>query len=412
MRSLACWLMICGGLVGRVAADERPSAAVSEKPVADVAVKEAVARSLPFLERAGVSWMTERDCNSCHHVPFLIWSHRAAQSKGVAVDTRKLADWSEWARRDSLSRRNALKLTQYELKKLDSAMLLESVRVKLMPMFDQGFETEALFVARLSELLTADELQLHQEQLIKNATLGPHSPERTGGGVDVLGQLLRVDSNVANGPSIPEFRRKTMALMMADQLPGGAWVPGSQFASMRRWSSAAADQTTTMWAALALADSEGLDDPKSLERAIEYLKTQPEQSENNEWLAVRLLFSTAFDKAERSALWQQKVLAARAADGGWSWAKGNPSDPYTTGLSLYVLSKTGGASADVVHDARQFLLGTQQADGSWRTESKFISKTTDPERLKVRDEIYHYWGTGWVVVGLLETMPEPATSSP
>ena len=36
--------------------------------------------------------------------------------------------------------------------------------------------------------------------------------------------------------------------------------------------------------------------------------------------------------------------------------------------------------------------------------AKNFTKSSDPERLKVRDEIYHYWGTAWVAIGLLETL--------
>ena len=59
----------------------------------------------------------------------------------------------------------------------------------------------------------------------------------------------------------------------------------------------------------------------------------------------------------------------------------------------------------IIREARKYLLASQQPDGSWLTPSKNISNTTVPERLKVRDEIYHYWGTAWAVLGLLETLP-------
>ena len=73
---------------------------------------------------------------------------------------------------------------------------------------------------------------------------------------------------------------------------------------------------------------------------------------------------------------------------------------------VYVLSKVGGLDDPaVIRDARKYLLNCQQADGSWLTPSKNITKTEVPERLKARDEIYHYWGTAWAVIGLLETLP-------
>ena len=64
-------------------------------PVSDTAVRDAVSRSLPFLEKEGVAWMEGHGCMSCHHVPFLLWSHRSAQAQGFAVDSQKLAEWDE-----------------------------------------------------------------------------------------------------------------------------------------------------------------------------------------------------------------------------------------------------------------------------------------------------------------------------
>jgi hypothetical protein len=53
-----------------------------------------------------------------------------------------------------------------------------------------------------------------------------------------------------------------------------------------------------------------------------------------------------------------------------------------------------------------FLLASQQSDGSWKTEPKYISGATTPEQLATRAEIYHYWGTSWAVLGLLSTLAE------
>ncbi len=74
-------------------------------PVSDTAVRDAVSRSLPFLEKEGVAWMKGHGCMSCHHVPFLLWSHRSAQAQGFTVDSQKLAEWDEWIRKDSLANR-------------------------------------------------------------------------------------------------------------------------------------------------------------------------------------------------------------------------------------------------------------------------------------------------------------------
>ena len=63
--------------------------------------RAAVGRSLPYLEKEGVAWIQKRDCLSCHVVTFLLWSHEAARAKGIAVDLNKLAEWSDWSRKES-----------------------------------------------------------------------------------------------------------------------------------------------------------------------------------------------------------------------------------------------------------------------------------------------------------------------
>ena len=99
----------CFGLMIAFASADVPA------QVSHAAVREAVSRSLPFLEKEGVAWMNDRGCMSCHHVPFLLWSHRAAQAHGLAVDAKKLAEWDEWSQKDSLTHRNTHRLQNYEL---------------------------------------------------------------------------------------------------------------------------------------------------------------------------------------------------------------------------------------------------------------------------------------------------------
>ena len=57
------------------------------------AVRKADARSLPYLEKEGVAWIEKRNCLSCHHVPFLLWSHNEARARGITVDQKKLDGW-------------------------------------------------------------------------------------------------------------------------------------------------------------------------------------------------------------------------------------------------------------------------------------------------------------------------------
>lgn len=404
MRRLLILAAVCFGLIGETLHADEPS---------DAFVRDAVARSLPFLEKGGVDWMEERGCMSCHHVPFLLWSHRAAQSHGLAVDAKKLAEWDEWARQDSLSNRYSFKLPMSDLEMIDLAVMPATVKEKLKPIVGQTFATEADFLAKLTPLLTDDELKAYQALLIKTSTIGENWPNRNGGGLDVLGQLLLGGHAAADDSTNSEFRGGVIDLMKSRQLADGSWAPGNQFASMRQWSLPVANQATTMWAALALAryDAHNQQPGKrteQIERAIAYQRQQPPQTENREWLAVRLLFEHQFGTSDEVSKQRQLLLDARNADGGWGWQTEAPSDPYSTGIAIYVLAKVGGDHAAVFREARKYLLTSQQPDGSWLTPSKNISKTTVRERLNVRDEIYHYWGTAWAALGLLETLPTNA----
>src|SRR6476619_621831 len=100
-----------------------------------------------------------------------------------------------------------------------------------------------------------------------------------------------------------------------------------------------------------------------------------------------------------------RTRESRNCDGAWGWEKGVPSDALTTGLAIYVLAKArAGVDSSVFRDARKWLLASQQPDGSWLTPAKNFTRPTVPEQMKVRDEIYHYWGTAWATIGLLETL--------
>ncbi|MCY2965269.1 MAG: hypothetical protein NT069_16825, partial [Planctomycetota bacterium] len=188
-----------------------------------------------------------------------------------------------------------------------------------------------------------------------------------------------------------------------------SWTPGNQFATMRRWSLATANQTTTMWAALAIArwDNAGSKHSPTIQKAVAYLRRQPPNPENREWLATRLLLEHELGTTDEAARLRRQLLDARNPGGGWGWEAGVASDPLTTGLALYVLAKVGqNNDSEGVLDARRWPLASQENDGSWLTPSKNITNSTDRERLKARDEIYHYWGTAWAVIGLIETLPK------
>jgi hypothetical protein len=392
-------LFCLGSMIATVRADDPAQ-------VSDTAVRDAVSRSLPFLEKEGVTWMKDRGCMSCHHVPFLLWSHRSAQAQGFSVDARKLAEWDEWIRKDSLSKRRQFWLRNYDLGRPEAATLPQAVKDKLKPLVKRPFQTEAECLAALTPLLTEDEMKSHRATVLKISERTLDLDDRVGGGLEALSPLLIASQGTTSVLAQPEFRDGVFDLMSQIQLADGSWTPGGQMTGML-WTLPTANQATTMWTTLALT-SYDTPDPKrsaSIEKALAYLRQQTPNPDNREWLAMRLLFKRRFGSDEEVAKLRQQLLDARNGDGAWGWEKGAPSDALTTGLTIYVLAKVrAGDDSSVFRDARKWLLASQQPDGSWLTPSKYFTKPTSPEQMKVRDEIYRYWGAAWATIGLLETL--------
>lgn len=71
---------------------------LSAEPAAVPAeVATAIERSLPVLETEGVAWIEQKKCVTCHQVPFLLWSHQAAASRGLKLNDAGLKQWTEWS---------------------------------------------------------------------------------------------------------------------------------------------------------------------------------------------------------------------------------------------------------------------------------------------------------------------------
>ena len=309
-------------------------------PVSDTAVRDAVSRSLPFLEKEGVVWMKDRRCMSCHHVPLLLWSHRSAQAQGFTVDSQKLAEWDEWTRKDSLANRLLFRLRNYDLGRPEAATLPLAVKDTLKPLIFRPFQTEAEFLAELTPLLTEDEMKSHRATVLKISERTVDLGDRVGGGLEALGALLIASQGTSSILIQPEFRDGVIDLTSPIQLADGSWTPGGQFTGYL-WTLPTANQATTMWVTLALASLDS-SDPKrsaSIEKALAYLRQQTPHPDNREWLAMRLLFERRFGSDDEVAKLRQQLLDARNSDGGWGWETDGPTDSLTTGLAIYVLAK-------------------------------------------------------------------------
>src|SRR5258706_13824242 len=121
------------------------------------AVRAAVARSLPFIEKDATAWIRQHDCMSCHHVQFLLWSHEEARAKAVAVDAAKLAEWVGWSRAESVKQRVKVCLLPKTLEELKEDGLPAPVLEKLTKNATRFVGKEEDFVKQFPKYLAPEE---------------------------------------------------------------------------------------------------------------------------------------------------------------------------------------------------------------------------------------------------------------
>ena len=188
-----------------------------------------------------------------------------------------------------------------------------------------------------------------------------------------------------------------LTYIRGDGKQAGHWRARGQFPSQKRGEEEG-DDVASLWALAALATLEPLDGETEARRAraLEWV-ARAERGISNEWTAARLIVAFQQEEDERVSALLGEILATQNEDGGWSWLEEDPSNPFSTGHTVYALGTVGGDRArDALRRGVVYLLENQQADGTWETPSKLIS--TKPSEKK--DYIYRYWGTAWASLGL------------
>jgi N-acyl-D-amino-acid deacylase len=103
------------------------------------------------------------------------------------------------------------------------------------------------------------------------------------------------------------------------------------------------------------------------------------------------------------------ILSEQRDDGGWAETKGRQSDAYSTGQTLFMLLKTGiAADHPAINRARDYLLKTQHADGSWLAMSHVKNKAQpyfengDPHG---EHQFLSTSATAWATAALAQLLP-------
>jgi len=360
-------------------------------------VRGAVERSLPYIEKVGAAWMQEHKCNSCHNVTFLVWTHNAAAARGFGIDRTKLAEWTKWSLADSLSNRFWFKLRPRAMVSLKADGFPEALLAKLKPLEEKTYLTREEYLHALEEAVGREDLAANKERLLKEATL-----PNNGGGPDTLSQLLLGQAASGQDESVKESYAAIRSLLLEWQEPDGSWEAAGQLPGLKWAGAKEMHEATTMWSLLAI--SAGNSNVEALagsrERALESLKKiTPETTLQT--LALHLVIAHKFGEPARREALLKELVGRQNADGGWGWVNENKgSDAFATGQALYALGLLGRDGKDpVVSRAWEFLLRTQEKDGSWQVPQEAIN--TRRRGLNV----YTFWGTAWATIGMLQAMP-------
>jgi hypothetical protein len=108
-----------------------------------------------------------------------------------------------------------------------------------------------------------------------------------------------------------------------------------------------------------------------IQRARRWLQTTPaKDTEDQVFRLGALKLVGAEDKDIRAAT--QELLQAQQPDGGWGQTTEMESDAYATGSALLMLHQAGDVPVTdpVYQRGLAFLVGAQQADGSWHVRSR------------------------------------------
>jgi len=99
-------------------------------------------------------------------------------------------------------------------------------------------------------------------------------------------------------------------------------------------------------------------------------KAKPEGASDENAKLLGLFWSKA--DSRQFEQWARQILSHQRADGSWAQLPGLDGDAYATGQSLYALTVAGVLDTNSVawKLGIEYLLNTQQADGTWRVKSR------------------------------------------
>jgi hypothetical protein len=197
--------------------------------------------------------------------------------------------------------------------------------------------------------------------------------------------------------------------LLGKQSQDGRWTPVSYRPPLEF-----SDFTTTALAlrAVQLYAPRGRADEVAKRRKIARQWLKRAQAANNEERAYRLL-GLRWAEAEKGEVDKatRALLANQQSDGGWAQLSGLTSDAYATGQALVALNQAGAIAVTDKAYRRgvDFLLKTQNPDGSWQVQSRSIPlqryfESGFPHK---KNQWLSAAGTSWATMALTLSLPGP-----
>jgi ankyrin repeat protein len=135
------------------------------------------------------------------------------------------------------------------------------------------------------------------------------------------------------------------------------------------------------------------------------LHATPQDTQDQAFKLLGLVWARA--SASEIAAEAARLLALQRPEGGWSQTMLMKPDAYATGQALYALRLAGTSPADAPYrTGAQFLLRTQQEDGSWFVPSRGFGFQPFAEYgfPHGRSQFLSAAATSWAVIALSETL--------
>jgi ankyrin repeat protein len=314
-------------------------------------IRKAVEGSLPLLQRADANFIPKAGCISCHNNSLAAMTVSLARKSGFHVDE---------------------KLAAQQVKA--NVMGLEKLRDRMY----QGFFTpvgDVFGPVVVAYILVGLEAEQHKPDLNTDAVAMYLKARQSADG------QWAFPASDTRPPICSSYIGQTALSLRALQL----YAPKADKAAYEQ-----SVQLAAGWLA----------------------KAKPVTYEDIGWRLMGLAWAGAESAATQRAM--RELLAIQRPDGGWSDLASMESNAYASGKAMLALHTAGLPVTDAAYQRGvQFLLTTQQHDGSWYVKSRAL--TFQPYFDAGFPHAFDQWisaaGTNWAAMALAVAMPTPPNAT-